>query len=373
MRSAASIRAKPWRLFVVLCIGAIAGCAAQDSSRSIDSTYARPAVAPAAPVAPSPASGPAGPAARVRGESTAQSPALSPAPVPRISGQIAPVIQSAETTGLTVLMAVPADRDSLVKPAVNQATIPAPSTLVMPLPAATYPIDLATALRLADVSNPTIGAARTLILEALALQLTARTLLLPSLNSGVTYRGHNGVLQRVSGKIIDNSLQQLYVGSGVGPFGSSGTATLPGVNIFCQLTDAWFEPLAARQRVAGTRFGRRQPRTIFCSTSPCSISSCWATNPSSTFSAFRRASFIKYISSRKSMLTPVKGERQTHTVPCRNGNGGSHWFRKPRKTSRSRRPGSLTASILILLCGSSRSVGRWCRSSSCRSQHPSRT
>jgi outer membrane protein TolC len=78
---------------------------------------------------------------------------------------------------------------------------------------------------------------------------------LPSLNSGVTYRGHNGILQRVSGKMIDESLQQLFVGAGVGPFGSSGTATLPGVNIFCQLTDAWFEPLAARQRVAGARFG----------------------------------------------------------------------------------------------------------------------
>jgi outer membrane protein TolC len=248
------IRAKPWRLCVVLWVGAIAGCAAQDSSRSIDSTYAQPAVAPAAPVAPPPASEPAGTAASVRRESTAQSPALAQAAAPRISGQIAPVIQSAETTGLTAPLAVPADRDSLVKPAVNQATIPAPSALAVPLPAATYPIDLATALRLADVSNPTIGAARTLILEALALQLTARTLLLPSLNSGVTYRGHNGALQRVSGKIIDNSLQQLYVGSGVGPFGSSGTATLPGVNIFCQLTDAWFEPLAARQRVAGTRF-----------------------------------------------------------------------------------------------------------------------
>jgi outer membrane protein TolC len=249
------IRPKRWRLFVVLWVGAIAGCAAQDSSRLIDSTYAPPAVAPTAPVAPPPASETAGTAAGVREEWTAQLPALAPAAAPPISGRIAPVIQSAGTTGMTAPLAVPADRDSLVKPAVNQATTPAPSALVMPLPAATYPIDLATALRLADDSNPTIGAARTLILEALALQLTARTLLLPSLNSGVTYRGHNGALQRVSGKIIDNSLQQLYVGSGVGPFGSSGTATLPGVNIFCQLTDAWFAPLAARQRVAGTRFG----------------------------------------------------------------------------------------------------------------------
>ncbi len=56
--------------------------------------------------------------------------------------------------------------------------MPAPSPLVMPPPPAVYPIDLATALKLADVSNPTIGASRTMILEALALQLAARTLLL---------------------------------------------------------------------------------------------------------------------------------------------------------------------------------------------------
>jgi len=113
---------------------------------------------------------------------------------------------------------------------------------------------MATALRLADVGNPTIGAARTMILEALALQLTARTLLLPSLNSGVSYHGHNGVLQRSSGKIIDVSLQSLYAGAGANVV-VAGTPVLPGVNILTQLTDAWFEPLAARQRLVGARFG----------------------------------------------------------------------------------------------------------------------
>jgi outer membrane protein TolC len=155
----------------------------------------------------------------------------------------------------TATTPVRGDHDPRVEPVGSQDSNPPPSPLIMPPPAATYPIDLATALRLADVTNPTIGAARTMILEALALQLAARTLLLPSLNSGVTYRGHNGILQRVSGKMIDVSLQQLYVGSGAGPFGSSGTATLPGVNLFSPLTDAFFEPLVARQRLAGARFG----------------------------------------------------------------------------------------------------------------------
>ncbi|MFI5456157.1 MAG: TolC family protein [Isosphaerales bacterium] len=129
-----------------------------------------------------------------------------------------------------------------------------PAAPVIPPPSGTYPIDLATALRLADVGNPTIGAARTKILEALALQLTARTLLLPSLNSGVSYHGHDGVLQRSSGKMIDVSLQSLYVGAGANAV-VAGTPVLPGVNIFAQLTDAWFEPLAARQKLLVARFG----------------------------------------------------------------------------------------------------------------------
>ncbi len=133
-------------------------------------------------------------------------------------------------------------------------TCQVPSPLVIPPPLGQYPIDLATALRLADTANPTIGAARTMILEALALQLTARSLLVPSLNYGASYRGHTGVLERVSGKIIDVSSQSLYVGAGAFVDGS-GTPVIPGVNILtAALTDAWFEPLAARQRLVGARF-----------------------------------------------------------------------------------------------------------------------
>jgi outer membrane protein TolC len=108
-------------------------------------------------------------------------------------------------------------------------------------------------LRLADVANPTIGRARALILEALALQLTARTLLVPSLNGGGNYHGHNGNLQRSSGKILSVSEQSLYLGAGARTLAAESIA-IPGVNIFSPLTDAWFEPLAARQRVAARRF-----------------------------------------------------------------------------------------------------------------------
>jgi outer membrane protein TolC len=136
----------------------------------------------------------------------------------------------------------------------SAADVPVPSPAVVPEASSEYPIDLATALRLADNQNPTIGRARTYILEALAQQLTARTLLVPSLNGGVSYHGHNGNVERSSGKILDVSLQSLYLGAGAG-LTTAGTPIIPGVNILCALTDAWFEPLAARQRVAVTQAG----------------------------------------------------------------------------------------------------------------------
>ncbi len=92
----------------------------------------------------------------------------------------------------------------------EHSTVPAPFSI--PLPFEEHPIDLATALKLADAANPTIGAARALVLEALANQLAARVLLVPSLNSGVGYHGHQGFLQRVSGKIISLSEQSLSMG-----------------------------------------------------------------------------------------------------------------------------------------------------------------
>jgi outer membrane protein TolC len=131
-----------------------------------------------------------------------------------------------------------------------KATVPAPP--VIPPAAGEYPLDLATALKLADVANPTIGRARTVILEALAGQLAARTLLLPSLNSGGNYHGQNGALQRPTGKIELISEQSLYLGAGAGAVGS-GTPAIPGVSILTPLTDAWFEPLAAHQRVDASR------------------------------------------------------------------------------------------------------------------------
>src|SRR5207244_2871714 len=66
------------------------------------------------------------------------------------------------------------------------ATIPGPASdsPAVPSPSSTYPIDLSTALRLAEVENPAIAEARAAISAALALQQSARALLLPTLNAG---------------------------------------------------------------------------------------------------------------------------------------------------------------------------------------------
>ena len=131
--------------------------------------------------------------------------------------------------------------------------VPVPSPPLIPPPPGEYPIDLSTALRLAEAENPTIAAARARIIEALALQTGARALLLPSINPGTNYHLHTGNLQRSSGKILNLTDQSLYFGGGAGAI-VAGTVAIPMVNIIGTLTEAWFEPLAAHQRVIGSSF-----------------------------------------------------------------------------------------------------------------------
>lgn len=114
-------------------------------------------------------------------------------------------------------------------------------------------LDLGIALKLAGVENPTVNLARERVREALAQQLAARSLLLPSVNVGGNLRIHGGVLQRSSGEVRQvNDLQSLYLGAGSGAIGG-GTVAVPGVRLFAHLGDAVYEPLAARQRVTARR------------------------------------------------------------------------------------------------------------------------
>lgn len=75
---------------------------------------------------------------------------------------------------------------------------PSPSAAILP-PAAVIPLDLGTALRLAEAVNPEIALSREAIRGTLALRQGARALLLPSLNAGGNYHGHTGPVQKSTG------------------------------------------------------------------------------------------------------------------------------------------------------------------------------
>ena len=151
---------------------------------------------------------------------------------------------------------VPSPSQGSADPAIRQTSSqPGPEVNVPTIPqtAATLPIDLPTALRLADSANPIIGVARARIGEALGGELAAKVLLLPSLNGGGSYDGHAGVLQQSDGRVINVDRQSLYLGGGAYAVASS-TVSVPAVNITSHLGDAIFEPLAAKQRVEAVRF-----------------------------------------------------------------------------------------------------------------------
>jgi outer membrane protein TolC len=119
----------------------------------------------------------------------------------------------------------------------------------LPPPVKTYPIDLCTALRLAETENPTIGITRQLIEEALANQLRAKALLLPTMRAGSNYHLHSGVLQNSFGEMRVLNESSLYAGGGARTLAAE-TVAIPMVQVFSPLADAFLEPLVARQFVA---------------------------------------------------------------------------------------------------------------------------
>jgi outer membrane protein TolC len=259
-RDASAVGGRGSRLIVLALLGLVSGCAVQQTPRLIEGQVAlvpRELDAIRNTFAPPDWSSLTGGLESTR---VPQSPAMASvasnrsAPPSTTVLPGGPVNAAAPAAALAGSASGTRSSDESIKRVADvelNAVVPAPP--VIPPPAGEHPLDLATALRLADVANPTIGRARTVILEALAGQLAARTLLLPSLNSGGNYHGQNGALQRPTGKIELLSEQSLYLGAGAGAVGS-GTPSIPGVNIFTPLTDAWFEPLAAHRRVEATRF-----------------------------------------------------------------------------------------------------------------------
>ncbi len=135
---------------------------------------------------------------------------------------------------------------------VEEAPPPKPVPAVGPSPADRYPIDLATALRLAGANNLQIALAGERVREAQARLQGAEVLWLPSLNAGVGYNKHDGRVQDTRGEVIEASRNSLFVGGGpnLGPAPLTGPAG-PNPRLFLglPLADMLFAPLAERQQV----------------------------------------------------------------------------------------------------------------------------
>lgn len=143
------------------------------------------------------------------------------------------------------------------KPDVAQPPMVAPTTLNLPpapasavssdLPAAPImqpgekplPINLPTALQLANVRAVDVAAAAERIQIAVAVLEQAEVLWLPTITVGGDYARHDGKQQDTAGNVFDNSRSSLMFGLGTG----IGTAAILHVG------DAIFAPLAARQQV----------------------------------------------------------------------------------------------------------------------------
>ena len=108
-------------------------------------------------------------------------------------------------------------------------------------------IDLATALQLADADNTQIAIAREKIRQAEARVAQAKTLLLPDLSAGVSYHRHDGPLQETNGNVIDVDRSSTYIGGGAGAVGA-GDVQVAGIALNVDLADAYYAPLAAKQR-----------------------------------------------------------------------------------------------------------------------------
>ena len=139
------------------------------------------------------------------------------------------------------------------EPATSDAVGPpqpgmAPDAVPLPPAKTEETLDLGVALRLAGVDNPTIALAQEQIREAMAGQLAARSLLLPSVNIGGNYHWHDGALQPSFGGMRIVKSQSLYLGFGARTLAAE-TLAFPGIRLFAHLGDAIYEPLAARQQV----------------------------------------------------------------------------------------------------------------------------
>jgi outer membrane protein TolC len=105
------------------------------------------------------------------------------------------------------------------------------------------PIDLPTALRLANASNPTIALARERVAEAYARQRQAEVAWLPNLQGGPAYYRHDGQIQNSTGIVFTTSKSNFFIGGGT--------------VLSWELSETLFAPLITRRLTAAQAAGAR--------------------------------------------------------------------------------------------------------------------
>ncbi len=123
------------------------------------------------------------------------------------------------------------------KPTTLPEKAPPPRPVTPYAGAQAMPIDLPTALKLAEASNPTIALARARVRQAVARLDQASVLWLPNLLAGTTYYRHDGQTQNQRGDVFGVSRSNVFAGGGPSMrFETSGAYFLPLVAL--RLTDA---------------------------------------------------------------------------------------------------------------------------------------
>lgn len=144
----------------------------------------------------------------------------------------------------------PASRLSQIEGGVKIRLPDPPPSILLP---DMRPIDLSTALRLAGVQNPELNVARARVTEAVALRQLAAAKFLPSINLGLNYDNHTGVLQQSNGNILTVNRAAFYIGAGSNAV-AAGSVNIPGVVLSGNVAVAVYGNLVAMQLVRARQF-----------------------------------------------------------------------------------------------------------------------
>ena len=115
------------------------------------------------------------------------------------------------------------------------------------------PIDLTTALELANVQNPRIQRREDAHTRSRRDAQLAAAYFLPSINPGLNYDSHTGDLQQSSGNILSVNRSAFYIGAGSNAV-AAGTVNIPGVYYNINAGAGFFAFLASRQTVRQREF-----------------------------------------------------------------------------------------------------------------------